>query len=94
LAPILPCDPENLARLAPAATDRHIIGDPFHVPAAKQRGATTREQALRVSGYHGYTEWHDPGIHEQVQRRIRRTVEAAGRRFAVGPEGFGWLARV
>jgi DNA repair photolyase len=93
LAPILPCNPERFARLAIDATDQDIVGDPLHVRAAKPRGATTREAAWKVSACQGYTEWHDPEFQQQIIGRIRGTVEAAGRRFGVGTEGFGWLAR-
>ncbi len=35
LAPLLPCDPEALARAALEATGRDLIGDPLHVRAVK-----------------------------------------------------------
>ena len=35
LAPILPCDPEELARMALEATDQDIIGDRFAYPIGK-----------------------------------------------------------
>ena len=92
LAPLLPCDPEELARLAADATDRDIIGDPFHVRSLKWHGATTRSEALAVSEKHGFLGWHEPAFQEEVVERIRCVVEAAGRRFGIGPEGFGWLA--
>lgn len=92
LAPLLPCDPEELAHLALEATDRDIVGDPFHIRSLKRHGATTRPEALAVSEKHGFLAWHDPAFQEQVVERIRRVVEAAGRRFGIGPEGFGRLA--
>ena len=92
LAPLLPCDPEELARLALDATDRDIIGDPFHVRSLKRHGATTRPEALEVSEKHGFLAWHEPAFQEQVVEHIRRVVESAGRQFGIGPEGFGWLA--
>jgi DNA repair photolyase len=93
LAPILPCDAEELAAAALAATTRDILGDPFHVRAVKRHGATTRPQAGRVSRVRGFEEWHEPEFQRAVVDRIRRCVESAGRRFAVGPEAFGWLAQ-
>jgi DNA repair photolyase len=42
LAPLLPCNPERLARLALTTTERDIIADPLHTRALKPRGATTR----------------------------------------------------
>ena len=92
LAPLLPCDPEELARLALDVTDHDIVGDPFHVRSLKRHGATTRPEALSVSEKHGFLAWHDPSFQEQVVGRIRGAVEAAGRRFGTGPEGFGRLA--
>jgi DNA repair photolyase len=91
LAPTLPCDPEELAGIALEATDRDIIGDPLHIRSVKPRGATTREAAFAISGRHGFSEWLDPEFQSGVVKRIGRIVENAGRRFATGTEGFGWL---
>lgn len=93
LAPILPCEPEELAAQALAATCENIIGDPFHVRAVKRHGATTRPQAWRVSQVRGFTGWHDPQFQQEIIERIRRVVNSAGRAFATGPEGFQWLAQ-
>jgi DNA repair photolyase len=92
LAPLLPCDPENLARLALEATNRDLIGDPLHVRAVKRHGATTRQAAEKVSSIHSHLRWHDPAYQADLVRRISKVAAAAGRRFGVGPEGFGWLA--
>ena len=81
LAPLLPCDPERLARLALEASDRDVIGDPLHVRRAKGHGATTREAAWKVSSLHGDLDWLEPRYQGEVVGRIRRVVEAAGRRF-------------
>jgi DNA repair photolyase len=91
LAPILPCDPEQLACIALEATDQDIIGDPLHVRSVKPRGATTRQAAFAISDRHAFSEWLDPQFQSDVVERIGRTVESAGRRFATGTEGFGWL---
>jgi DNA repair photolyase len=93
LAPILPCDPEELAAMALEATDEDIIGDALHVRSVKPRGATTREAALAISRKHGLSEWLDPQFQNAVVECIGRTVRRAGRRFATGTEGFGWLAQ-
>ena len=93
LAPILPCDPEELATLALAATDQDIVGDPLHIRATKPHGATTREAAIAISRKHGFDEWLDATYQQDVLRRIAGVVGAAGRRFATGTEGFGWLAQ-
>ncbi len=92
LAPLLPCNPERLARLALEATGRDLIGDPLHVRAVKPRGATTRQAAARIGQLHGHLQWHDPQFQRQVVGRIAEAAAQAGRRFGVGPEGFGWLA--
>jgi DNA repair photolyase len=93
LAPLLPCDPERLAGLALEATCRDLIGDPLHVRAVKRHGATTRQAAEKVGAVHGHLEWFDPEYQRDVVRKISAVAAAAGRRFGVGPEGFGWLAR-
>ncbi len=92
LAPLLPCDPEELARQALEATEGDIIGDPLHVRAVKKRGATTRDAAVKISLHNGFAGWHEPARQAMVVEEIRRTVRAAGRDFWVGPRGFGRLA--
>jgi DNA repair photolyase len=93
LAPLLPCDPEELAEIALQATELDIIGDPLHVRAVKPRGATTREAAYAISERHDFSAWLDPQFQAEVAARISRVVTKAGRRFATGPEGFRWLAQ-
>jgi len=92
LAPLLPCDPEALIDLALEATDRDIIGDPFHVRAVKKCGATTRDAGVRISCAQGFSEWHDPAFQTAVVEKMRQRAAAAGRRFATGVAAFGWLA--
>jgi DNA repair photolyase len=93
LAPLLPCDPEELARLAIEASARDLIGDPLHTRVAKPRGATTREAATHISETRGFEKWHDPAYQAAVVERIRETAEASGVRFETGPLGFARLAR-
>jgi len=93
LAPILPCDPDELAALALEATDENIIGDPLHVRAVKPHGATTREAAFAISERKEFSAWLDPGFQAEVTARIHAAVRKAGRNFATGPEGFRWLAQ-
>ena len=92
LAPLLPCDPEELARRALEATEGDIIGDPLHVRAVKKRGATTRDAAWKVSLHNGFSDWHNPARQAAVVDRISRIVGTDGRSFRVGPRGFGCLA--
>lgn len=94
LAPMLPCDPEELAAIALEATGQDIIGDPLHIRSVKPHGATTREAALAISPRHGHSEWLDPVFQREVVERIGDTVRRAGRKFATGTEGFGWLAQL
>jgi DNA repair photolyase len=93
LAPMLPCDPEELAGIALEATDQDIVGDALHIRSVKPRGATTREAAFAISDKHGFSAWLDPDFQRDVIERIGSTVRRAGRRFATGTEGFGWLAQ-
>lgn len=93
LAPLLPCDPEQLAAAALDATDHDIIGDPFHVRAVKPRGATTRQAAVAISSRHEFSAWLDPHFQTEVAARIGEVVKQAGRRFATGTEGFRWLTQ-
>ena len=93
LAPLLPCDPEELARLAIEASARDLIGDPLHTRVAKPRGATTREAAVYISETRGFEKWHDPVYQAAVGERIRETAEASGVCFETGPLGFARLAR-
>lgn len=92
LAPLLPCDPEELALRALDASGRDLIGDPLHIRSAKPRGATTRDAAFRVSASNQHEEWFDPAFQDDVVERIQRTAHSGGRRFATGPAGFATLA--
>ena len=91
LAPLLPCDPEELADLALEATGRDLIGDPLHVRAVKRSGATTRQPAWDLASKLGHGDWFEPGFQRDVAARIAGRARAAGRRFGVGPEAFRWL---
>ena len=93
LAPILPCDPEELAMLAVESTEADVIGDPLHVRAVKPRGATTREAAFAISRRNDFSAWLEPQFQAEVADRIGIVVRRAGRRFRTGPEGFQWLAQ-
>jgi DNA repair photolyase len=92
LAPLMPCDPETLARAAIEATGRDLIGDPLHVRSTKPHGATTRHAAFRVSEVRGHAAYFDPEFQSGLVERIRRAASAAGYNFAIGPSGFSRLA--
>ena len=93
LAPILPCTPERLAALALEHTDLDVVGDPLHVRGNKPAGAVTFASAARLSTRRSEEQWHDPSFQLQVVQGIRATIERAGRRFVIGPPGFGMLSR-
>jgi DNA repair photolyase len=93
LAPLLPSDVEEMAAAAIAATDKDLVGDPLHVRETKRHGATTREAARRIADKHGHSAWFEPAFQAEIVRRIERVAQAANRRFAIGPEGFSWLAQ-
>jgi DNA repair photolyase len=93
LAPILPCEPEELAAIAVGATDQPIIGDALHIRSVKPHGATTREAAFAISEKHGFSAWLEPEFQREAIARIAAAARKAGRRFATGTEGFGWLTQ-
>ena len=91
LAPILPCDPARLAQLALEATCCGVIADPLHTREGKPHGATTRPEAQRISRANEFEPWHRPEFQAAVLHVIQSRIEAAGRRFGVGEEGFRML---
>jgi DNA repair photolyase len=93
LAPLLPCHPEMLAETAIEATNADLIGDPLHIRLTKATGATTREQAFRIADVQNHRDWFEPAFQTKIVERIRRIAENHGRRFAIGTEGFSWLAQ-
>jgi DNA repair photolyase len=93
LAPLLPCDPEELASLAIEASGRDLIGDPLHTRSAKPRGATTRDAAMKISRKHGMEAWHQPEFQSAITQRIEKAAQQAGFTFTTGPAGFARLAR-
>jgi DNA repair photolyase len=92
LAPILPCDPEELARMGIEASGRDLIGDPLHIRATKKHGATTREAAFRIAERQSHAEWADARFQAEIVSRITAEAGRAGFRFAIGPAGFARLA--
>ncbi len=92
LAPLLPCDPEELALRALEASGRDLIGDPLHIRSAKPRGATTRAAAFQVSAVHHHQRWFDDEFQAEIVGRIQATARSLGHSFATGPSGFATLA--
>lgn len=93
LAPILPCDPETLARLAIEASGRDLIGDPLHIRSTKKHGATTREAAFRISEKHEFESWLDAEFQQSIVDRITSAAQGFYKTFATGPRGFARLAQ-
>ncbi len=92
LAPLLPCDPAQLAEVAIEATGRDLIGDPLHVREVKPRGATTREAAYRISEVNGFSDWLQPEFQSALVSKIQNAAARLGKTFETGPAGFARLA--
>lgn len=93
LAPLLPCDPEEMVGRVCAVTPFDLIVDPLHVRAVKPRGATTRDVARVASDRLGYSQWLEADFQRDVIDRIREAAARHERRVGVGEEGFSWLTR-
>ena len=91
VAPLLPCDPIALVDRLLAISPSPILCDPLHTRAGKPRGATTRDAAQRISERLGFGEWHDPAFQKTITGRMAGRANAAGRRFALGPDAFRLL---
>lgn len=92
LAPLLPCDPEELARLAIEVSGCDLIGDALHVRGVKPSGATTREAAFRVSATQDHAQWFHPAFQAEIISRIESAARVLGHSFTTGPSGFAKLA--
>jgi DNA repair photolyase len=93
LAPLLPSNVESLVADALQASPHALIADPLHIRATKQQGATTRPVALEIARRRGEAEWFEEHFQATLVAELRRLTKLAGRPFAIGPEGFSWLAR-
>ena len=90
VAPLLPCDPERLARLLDPVVDRVVVDDFFRGDGAggrRSRAALARLRAL------GFAAWAEPGYSDAAIGAFRAVL---GReRVLVSGEGFGelrWVA--
>jgi DNA repair photolyase len=92
LAPLLPCDPEALARVAIEASENDLIGDALHVRSVKRHGATTRHAAWQVSEVNHFAEWLDADFQSGIVEKIRNAAHEMGKTFETGPRGFARLA--
>ncbi len=92
LAPLLPCDPEELALQASGCQRTRSDRRSSAHSKRETQGATTRDAAFRVSAVNHHQRWFDPGFQADVVERIQRTARARGHDFAIGPAGFATLA--
>jgi DNA repair photolyase len=92
LAPLLPCDPEVLARAALDASHRDLIGDPLHIRETKRRGATTRDAAFQISAVHHHDHYFGATYQARVVEQIDAFAREAGFSFTTGPRGFAKLS--
>ena len=93
LAPLLPSDLDELVAGALDASPYTLIGDPLHIRATKQRGATTRAAAFEIAQRRGEGQWFEPQFQAALLEEIGQIAALAGRTFVTGPEGFSCLAR-
>lgn len=93
IAPILPCDPQEMIDRAVMATRGPIVCDPFHVREVKRSGATTREAGRKICERYGWTEWLEPAFQRGILARMAARAKSSGRAFGHGPPGFGLLTR-
>ena len=92
LAPLLPCDPDELVAQALTASGEPIVADPFHIRAVKKSGAQTRDAAHAICLKHGWEEWLEPEFQAATLGRMKTIAAAAGRDLGWGPTGFRALA--
>jgi len=94
VAPILPCEPADLARLVVEATTNPIIGDPLHIRQLKPRGATTRDAAFKILDHYEQPQWAEPGFQTRLLEVLDHEIRALGREFSTGPKGFSCLTQM
>ncbi len=90
LAPLLPCDPERLARLLDPWVQRVVVDDFFRGDGAGGRRSRVALEQLRVLG-HG--DWAEPGYADAAVETLRRVLGAE--RVLVSQSGFNeldWVA--
>lgn len=94
VAPILPCEPKELAELLVAASDNPVIGDPLHIRETKPKGATTREAAFKILDHYEQPQWAEPEFQQRLLEVLDHEIRALGGTFASGPEGFSCLTQM
>ena len=89
VAPLLPCDPERLARELDPVVDRVVVDDFFLGDGAGGRRSTAALQRLAAAGFGAYTR---PGYADEAIRVLRRIL--GGERVLVSRAGFADLSPV
>ena len=93
LAPLLPCDPDELVDRVCEASPYPLIADPLHIRAVKPRGATTRESAILASNHLGHSQWLEAEFQRDLIARLRQAASRHHRKVGAGEEGFSWLTK-
>jgi hypothetical protein len=89
VAPLLPCDPERLARLLDPVADRVVLDDFFRGDGAGGRRSAAALALLRA---HGFGSWAEPGYARHAAEVLRHALGSG--RVVESQEGFndlGWL---
>src|SRR5690606_7772630 len=73
VSPLLPCDPERLARRLEPVADRVVVDDFFRGDGA---GGRRSRAALEVLRAHGYGAWTEPGHADEAIAAFRRVFGA------------------
>jgi len=91
LAPLLPCDPERLARALAPVVDRVVVDDLFSGDGAGGRRSAAALDRLRDMGHEA---WARPGQAQRALPALRRVLGA--QRVGFSQTGFGdlgWIQR-
>ena len=88
VSPLLPCDPERLARMLEPVVERVVVDDFFSGDGA---GGRRSHRALEQLRELGFPEWSRPGYANEALRVFRRVF---GSRCGVSAEGFVAAARL
>jgi DNA repair photolyase len=83
VSPLLPCDPERLARRLEPVADRVVVDDFFRGDGAGGRRSRAALERLRAAGFGA---WAEPGYADAAIEAFRRVFGAE--RVGVSAEGF------
>jgi len=83
VSPLLPCDPQRLARMLEPVADRVVIDDFFRGDGAGGRRSRAALLQLRAAGY---AAWAEPGYADAAIEIFRKVLGA--QRIGISAEGF------